>query len=138
MNNHIIKKQLGPWIHYANIKGNLDYNKCGKWMYHFNNLSFAAKISEKAVSEGIVVESKHSIAEEGMCCFYLNNDDTIGHKRCIQFFLDNNLIPKTKTGKLYNISFKLNEQTRKGEYGNKYHSDLKLENFLDLETGRWK
>ena len=130
--------ELGKWINYVNLKGKLDEKKCGKWMYHFNDLSFAAQVCEKAVSEGIVVASKHSNDEKGMCCFYLNSDDIVGHKRCIQFFLDNNLIQKTKTGKLYNISFKLDKQTRNGEYGNNYHSEIRLENFLDLETGKWK
>lgn len=35
-----------------------------------------------------------------------NDDDIDGHRRDIEFFLKNNLIRKTKKGKLYNISFK--------------------------------
>ena len=59
------------------------------------------------------------------------------HKKVIQFFLDNDMIQKTKTGKLYNISFKLDDQTRAGEYGEMFQSEIKLEQFLDLYTGEW-
>lgn len=55
----------------------------------------------------IVLEAKHSDAEEGVACFYLECDDTETHKKVIQFFLDNDIIQKAKSRKLYNISFKL-------------------------------
>ncbi len=59
-------------------------------------------------------------------------------KRTIQFFLDYDLIRRNKAGKLYNISFKFDDQTRAGEYGELFQSDIKLERFLDLLTGEWK
>ena len=59
------------------------------------------------------------------------------HKKVIQFFMSNDMIQKTKTGKLYNISFKLDDQTRAGEYGESYSGNIKLEQFLDLQTGEW-
>lgn len=73
-----------------------------------------------------------------ICCFYSNGDDVEAHKRTIQFFLENNLIRKTKAGKLYNISFKFDDQTRAGEYGELFQSEIKLDRFLDLTTGEWK
>lgn len=48
------------------------------------------------------------------------------------------MIQKTKTGKLYTISFKHDDQTRAGEYGEMFQSEIKLEQFLDLYTGEWK
>lgn len=54
------------------------------------------------------------------------------------YFLVNNLIQKTKKGRLYNISFKLDKQTQAGEYGNEFHSEIRLSNFIDLETGEWR
>ena len=52
--------------------------------------------------------------------------------------MENNLIQKTKAGKLFNISFKLDDQTRAGEYGADFKSEIKLADFIDLYTGEWK
>jgi hypothetical protein len=46
------------------------------------------------------------------------------------------MIRKTKTGKLYNISFKYDSQTHNGEYGNEFSSEIKLKDFVNLETGK--
>lgn len=52
-------------------------------------------------------------------------------------FLDNDMIQKTKSGRLYGISFKLDDQTRVGGYGESYSGNIKLEQFMDLQTGEW-
>ena len=129
----------GGWVFYLgdNIQS-LDNEKCGKWMYFFDNKEFVSRLCEKAIEDGIVVESKHSDADSGVSCFYLNGDDINSHKRVIQFFLDNNLIKKTKAGKFYNISFKYDNQTRAGEYGEGFVAEIKLDNFIDLTSGEWK
>lgn len=106
-------------------------------MYFFADRSFVENVCKAAIEEGIVEECKHSNASEGVSCFYLNDDDVEGHKRIIGFFIRNGLIRKTKKGKLYNISFKHDTQTLAGEYGEDYHSDIKLEEFVNLETGDW-
>lgn len=136
------------WVVYAdeNSVQKIDVDKGGKWEYFFKNqyLDFAEKICKEAVEKGIVVESKHTdkkvseIKGTGVCCFYLNDDDIQGHKRIIQFFIDNNLIRKTKAGKYYNIPFKYNSQTRANQYGDDFKAEIKLENFMNLETGEWK
>ena len=69
---------------------------------------------------------------------YIECDDLPAHKRVLQFMLENNLIQKTKAGKLFNISFKLDDQTRAGEYGADFKSEIKLADFVDLYTGEWK
>lgn len=133
-----IVREFG-WVYYiGETADQLDEHKCGKWMYFFNDEEFATKICKEAVEDGIVAESKHSDDPEGVCCFYLNGDDLEVHKRVIQFFLDYKLIRRTKTGKLYNISFKFDDQTRAREYGEQFHSDIKLDCFLDLSTAEWK
>lgn len=111
--------------------------KVGKWMYFFSDYSFAKKICREVVDLGIVIESKHSESADGVCCFYLNEDDYKTHKKIIAYLLNNNLVRKTKKGKLYNISFKKDEQTLNNEYGDMYSSQIKLEQFVDLETGEW-
>ena len=126
------------WVYYlADTDPHFDETKVGKWMYFFGDRQFVEKICREAIEQNIVEECKHSNADDGVSCFYLNDDDLEGHRRVIEFFIKNDLIRKTKKGKLYNISFKHDTQTLVGEYGDDYHSDIKLEEFVNLETGEW-
>lgn len=127
-------KQFG-WVYYIGDDGKLVPEKVGKWMYFFDDKQFVVKICNDAVMNNIVVESKHSDEETGVACFYLNCDDIAAHKRVISYFIDNNLIRRTKAGRLYNISFKLDSQTIAHEYGEDFHSEIKLSKFVDLTTG---
>lgn len=130
--------EIFNWIYYNSdeYKG-FDANKCGKWMYFFDDKEFIADICKNAIEKNIVESVKHNNDNSGVSCFYLNYDDIETHKKVISYFLENNLIRKTKTGRLYNISFKLDNQTRNGEYGTDFKSSIKLENFIDLNTGQW-
>ncbi len=126
------------WVYYlADTDPHFDETKVGKWMYFFGDRQFVEKICREAIEQNIVEECKHSNADDGVSCFYLNDDDLEGHRRVIEFFIKNDLIRKTKKGKLYNISFKHDTQTLAGEYGDDYHSDIKLEEFVNLETREW-
>ncbi len=134
---------MGGWYWYlSGEEEKLDRHKCGKWMYFFDDQSFAQKICEKAIREGVCYECKcTNMAEQmvptGVTCFYLNGDDIANHKRVLQFMMDNDLIRKTKAGRYYNISFKFDDQTRAGEYGSDFEGKIKLEAFIDLATGKW-
>lgn len=116
----------------------------GKWMFFYgtNGLDFAEKMCAKAISEGVVREAKrwdiNAYTRTGVACFYLKADDTEGHKRVLRFFLENGLIRKTKKGRLCNISFKLDEQTWAGEYGSDFVPTIRLEDFVDLDTGEFR
>ncbi|MBS4780646.1 MAG: hypothetical protein KH012_10015 [Collinsella sp.] len=99
-----------------------------------------------AVLDGVVVEAKYSNPEtliaagskQGVCCFYLNGNDREGHKRVLSYMLENRLIRKTKSGKLYNISFKFDSETYAGKYkGSGFSGKIKLADFVDLETGEF-
>lgn len=126
------------WVFYIGDDAKeLKLDKCGKWMYFFSNIDFAAEVCKKSVKQGVVREAKHSNAESGVCCFYLNCEEIENHKKIISFFLENGLIKKTKAGKYYNISFKKDKQTISVEYGDKFNAELKLSDFLDLNTGEW-
>ena len=126
------------WVYYlADTDPHFDETKVGKWMYFFGDRQLVEKICREAIEQNIVEECKHSNADDGVSCFYLNDDDLEGHRRVIEFFIKNDLIRKTKKGKLYNISFKHDTQTLAGEYGDDYHSDIKLEEFVNLETREW-
>lgn len=127
------------WVFYINPESAalFENDKVGKWMYFFSDRSVVEKLCKEAVENGIVAEAKHSNDSEGVSCFYLNCDDIETQKKITRFFIDNNLIRRTKAGKYYNISFKLDSQTDKGEYGKGFKAEIKLDEFIDLETGEW-
>lgn len=127
----------GGWVFYIGDDHLLNDDKCGKWMYFFSDRAHAENLCMEAVQKKIVAEAKHTDSSDGVACFYLNGDDLSGHKKILQYFLDNNLIRRTKTGKLYNISFKYDNQTRNREYGDRFQGEIKLAQFIDLSTGEW-
>ena len=111
-------------------------------MYFFVDQQFAMDICEKAISENVCYECKCSdmaIRQNptGVLCFYLNGDDIENHRRVLEFMLKNNLIPKTKSGRYYNNSFKFDSQTVAGEYGADFEGKIKLSQFINLNTGEW-
>ena len=136
-------ERCGGWFWYLTDQANLlDEHKCGKWMYFFKDQAFAMDLCEKAIAEHICYECKctdmeMTHAETGVVCFYLNGDDIENHRRVIRFMMDNKLIQRTKTGRLYNLSFKFDDQTRAGEYGEGFEGTIKLAQFVDLNTGEW-
>lgn len=135
---------MGGWHFYLSGKEKLlEEHKCGKWMHFFKDQEFAMKICQKAIDEDVCYECKCTNMEftgesTGVICFYLNGDDIENHRKVLKFMLDNNLIQRTKTGKLYNISFKYDDQTRNGEYESDFVAKLKLDQFVDLVTGEFK
>lgn len=135
-------RKLGWFFFLSGKEDILKPEKCGKWMFFFNDQSFAQDICQKAIDEQICYESKCldlELTQEkvGVACLYLNGDDIQNHKRVINFMIENNLIRKTKSGKFYNISFKFDSQTRAAEYGADFEGQIKLEHFIDLQTGEW-
>ena len=139
----MIEKQYGGWYWFSS--GNtkkLIPEKCGKWMYFFTDQDFAIGICRKAMSFPICYLCKCSVLEEqgtkeGVICFYQNGDDINNHKLILAFMYKNGLIKQTKTGRLYDISFKFDYQTRAGEYGADFEGRIKLHQFLDLDTHKW-
>lgn len=125
------------WVYYCNPNKKIDKDKCGKWMYFFNDNKSISKICEKAIKLNIVDIAKHSNDIKGVSCFYLHSDNIDGHKKVISFFIENKLIKKTNTGRYHDISFKFDNQTRDGLYGEDFNSDIKLSNFINLYTGEW-
>lgn len=126
------------WVYYHEdgyTSGDPDLT--GKWMYFWSDRDTVAALCEKAVSSGVVQQCKHTDGSDGVACFYGHIDDLAFHKRIIEFFIDNDMIRRTKAGKLYNISFKLDNQTRAGEYGSDFSGAMKLSNLMDLSTGEW-
>jgi hypothetical protein len=144
------KLDIVNWTFYLDVDRHdkLKTNKCGKWMYFFDDsekgIAFAKSICEKAVKSGVVIEAKHThelfvpiMNNSGVCCFYCDGSNVEAHKKIISFFLENGMIRRTKTGKLYNISFKYDSQTHDGKYGEEFKSCINLKDFVNLETGEW-
>ena len=140
-----MESRCGWYWYYTDKTNLLENDKCGKWMYFFepNKLELAMNICEKAIAENVCYECKcrdteyHMTSPKGVICFYLNGDDIDNHRRVIQFMLDNDLIQKTKKGRLHNISFKFDNQTIAGEYGANFEGKITLNQFIDLDTGKW-
>lgn len=135
-----LKTRKDPaWTHFINSKMKFQSDgTVGKWMYFFSDRSRAELLTRQAVEQGVCLVAKCGTAEDGVACFYVDRGDKKTHKKIISYFIQNDMIRKTKSGRFYNISFKLDEQTKNNEYGDDYDSELKLEELIDLETGQWK
>ena len=133
----------GGWYWFSNgEEDKLISEKCGKWMYFFTDQIEAMKLCQLAINSNVCYLCKCSdLAEQGtpqgVLCFYQNVDDIKNHKYILAFMLKFNLIKKTKTGRLYDISFKLDSQTKAGEYGADFEGKIKLSHFIDLYTLKW-
>ena len=120
-------------------------NKYGKWVVvskpNGNNYNEFMKMRLEVFLEDIADDIKIGEPTEKyhhyVYVFYCNYDDIEKHKKIIKFMMKKNLIAKTKTGTYYNISYKLEDQTQRGEYGDKFVPILKLEDFIDLNTGKF-
>ena len=126
------------WVYLMKDDRELRKTKCGKWMYFFSDQYWAKKMCLKAIDENVVCEAKYTDDITGVACFYLNIDNYERHKKVIQFFIDNNLVKKTKAGKFANIAFKLDRQTNTKKYGKEFKGIIHLSDFIDLETGKFK
>lgn len=143
----IVRHEVSLWVYYYNAErvNELDPKRCGKWMYMTADLECADELVRKAVATGAVIEAKRSNEAQmtlartgsGVCCVYLNGDDVAAHHRAIEFFLEHDLVRRTKVGRLYNISFKFDAQTYAGEYGDDFHAKICLADFIDLDTGEF-
>lgn len=134
----------GPWTYYVDDGSeDLSPDTCGKWMYEFDDYGLAHDLCEKAVEGGIVSEAKHNAYPDiryphGICCFYIDGNDTEAHEEVLSFFMDNDMIPRDEHGKLKDIPFKYDWQTRAGQYDDDFIPEITLSDFIDLDTGEWR
>lgn len=145
--DNCVRYKTLPWVYYysENYTNNeVTYDSIGKWMYFFKSdiISDVMDICQQAVEDSACESCKHTNVEEtglptGVICFYCDGFNINAHKNILNFMLKHNLIQKTKTGKLYNISFKFDNQTRNHEYGNNFKGFIKLADFLDLMSGKF-
>ena len=99
---------------------------------------------KKALDEEVICLVKHS--QEGyikpnsdpnqyVICWYCSDGES-DLRKLARFMVDNDLIQKTQSGKLYNIAFKYDRQTYSNEYGDDFKAQIKLADFIDLNTGK--
>ena len=134
-------EQKGQWVLYSSKQVSVP-DTSGKWMYFFDDQSIAEKLCKQAIDENIVDICKHtdltaSGTPEGVICFYADGSNKGEVSRIVRWMVTNNLVRRTKAGKLYNISFKFDDQTRAGEYGAGYEGQIKLADIMDLTTGEF-
>lgn len=127
------------WTYYGEDNQNIE--NVGKWMCFFSadSVSYISLIAQKAIELKIVKRCKHTRFDKykkktGVLCLYIDGNNKSDHLRVINFMIENNLIRRTKLGKLFNISFKFDFQTKKDEYGKSFKPILKLSDFIDLNT----
>jgi len=121
------------WIIYYNSEKKNYEDIVGKFLT-FNKKPIPERtigLIKKAIEDGICDEIKHSNTESGyvnphsndqneyVICWYSSDDKEKLH-RLTRFLVDNDLVMKTKVGKLYNISFKYDDQTKNNCYGENF------------------
>ena len=130
--------KYGNWVAYSQDEPvAVDSERVGKWMYFWADRAVAEDLCRRAVEQGLVISAKHTDGPDGVACFYGHIDDMDFHRGILEFFIENNMIRRTAKGALYNISFKLDDQTRAGLYGSDFSGALKLSSLVDLKTGAW-
>ena len=133
----------GSWVYYVGEGADdIDRDRCGKWMWSFDDYDLAEELCAKAVEDGVVAEAKHNAYpdpryDSGICCFYLDGSDEEAHEAILGFFLENDMIPRDGSGRLADIPFKYDWQTRAGLYGDDFVPEMTLSDFIDLGTGEW-
>lgn len=132
------------WCFYSDPEGaaKLSDDECGKWMVFFTDAEKASAICEDAVDSGSFAQAKHSSAlsvalsrgGRGVMCLYVNGGDAEGQKKAVRFLVRRGLVRKAKSGKLYDMPFKYDWQTRTNAYGRDFYAFLHLSDFVDLST----
>lgn len=95
----------------------------------------ADAISDGALESGRVDTSYQ--LDTTVCLLHCLSTDRDMMKRVLRYMIDTNKVQKTKSGRLYNISYKFIAQSQAGLTGDKFVALIKLEDFVDLRTGEF-
>lgn len=147
VNGHVVRQEGICWVYYADTARirSLVPKRCGKWMHFTGDFDHAEELVREAVLTGAVICAKRGTPYQmrmtdnvsTVCCFYLNGDDAEAHRRALRFMLEHDLVPKSSAGRLANVPFKYDEQTRAGEYGDRFRPRVTLSDFVNLDTGEF-
>ena len=123
----------GPWIYFIGNKDMIE-KESGKWILHNHYFDDAITILHilstmgyncKCATVGIMQDMTVPMI------IYCEPDDI----KIVNIMVKLDLIQKTKSGKLFNIAYKFNDQTRSGEYGNSFTAKVTLSDYVNLDTG---
>lgn len=98
----------------------------GSWMFYYVDQETAQNLCEYAIEAAVVKKCRYKENAEGACRFYVAADDKKGHHKVLEYFIENDLIRHTASGKLFNIGFKSTDTEE---------VLFKLSDFVELETG---
>ncbi|MGD6816637.1 hypothetical protein ACQCVE_06090 [Metabacillus sp. 113a] len=148
MKGELVSRKMGGWCWYG-INTFRETDNVGKFMT-FVQEDISNETQElilKAIKQGVTPLVKHTdpdmlafnpFAKDGsLVIIWYSTDDEKALKGVAKFLVDNGLVPKTKAGKYYNISFKYDEQTRNGKYGDQFKPSISLKDLMDLNTGEF-
>lgn len=153
MKNELVNYRVGGWCYYGTNSVQdpafKDTDKIGKFMT-FGKGDLTNEMQElilKAINKGITPLIKHTDLNMrdlnpkskggSWVIIWYSNDEEKSLKRLAKFLIDHGLVAKTKSGRYYNLSFKYDEQTRNGEYGEEFKSSISLGDLINLSTGEF-
>ena len=151
MKDELVSSRRGGWcyygIHTAQNPVFKETDNIGKFMT-FGKGDFPNEMQElilKAIKQGITPLIKHTDLDAldfnprskdgSWVIIWYSTDEEKALKSLARFLIGHGFVAKTKSGKYYNISFKYDEQTRNGEYGEQFKSSIRLADLIDLNTG---
>ncbi|MUV38772.1 hypothetical protein JNUCC1_02643 [Lentibacillus sp. JNUCC-1] len=156
MKKELVSYRLGGWCYYGvNTAQNpafKDTDHVGKFMtFGKGDISNdTQEIILKAIKQGVTPLIKHTDPEtqevnsyakdaskDDWVIIWYSTDEDKHLKGLAKFLIDHGLVRKTKTGRYYNISFKYDTQTQKGEYGEQFKPPIALKDLMDLNTGEF-
>lgn len=150
MKDELVSKRMGGWCWYG-VNTFKETDNVGKFMtfVKYDISDEMQGLILKAIEQGVTPFIKHTdpdmlkrafnpYAKDGtLAIIWYSTDEEKALKNLAKFLIDNGLVPKTKAGKYYNVSFKYDEQTRNGEYGEQFKASISLKDLMDLNTGEF-
>lgn len=114
-----------------------DSGKTGAWMYTYTSVGKADQVCRAAIENGIVQQCMHPDCPVGTAVFLVDYDDYDTHRRILQFFIDNKLIPTDKAEGYLDIPFYIIVPSESIESGMNFTAFLRLSDFVDIRTGEF-
>ncbi|WP_060679612.1 hypothetical protein [Virgibacillus halodenitrificans] len=152
MKDELVSYRVGGWCYYGiNTAQNPAFKETdnvGKFMtFGKGDISNEMqRIILKGIKQGVTPLIKHPdpamqdfnpYSKDDWVIIWYSTDEELSLKSLAKFLINNELVRKTKTGKYYNVPFKYDEQTRKGEYGKQFKPSITLKDLMDLNTGEF-
>ncbi|PGX01696.1 hypothetical protein COE40_19200 [Bacillus cereus] len=147
MKDELVSMRSGGWCWYGTDTFK-ETDNVGKFMTFVKD-DISNELQElilKAIKQGATTLIKHTdprtinfnpfVKDGSLAIIWYSTDEEKALKGLAKFLIDNDLVRKTKAGKYFNISFKYDDQTRNGEYGEQFKASISLKDLMDLDTGK--